>query len=179
VPLQEDERVVRTLEDSLARRHEGAVVAAEAHAVHTHRAVDPRTVQRKLEAAASALERGDAPAAAEALDGAESSVVAETSVRDLPLERVRDNLVLARQLAGDGAYGGASDALGYARAALADAELADATVRTRPEATRLRDEMQTLQAQIGTQEPAGLRRLQAAIGRAFDAVAAWLRRLAG
>lgn len=174
LPLQDDERVVRTLDDSLARRHEQPLLAAEAHAVRTHRALDPGRILAKLRVADEALSRGDVVASATALEGAEASVVAETNVRDLPLERVHDNLVLARELATDREFSGATDALGFARAALADAELADATLRRRPEVTELQREIAALQAQLGPAEPAGLHALRERLHGWWTNASAWL-----
>jgi hypothetical protein len=179
LPLQDEERVVRTLDDSLARRHEQPLLAAEAHAVRTHRALDPKLLLAKLHVADEALIRGDPVAAATALEGAEASVVAETNVRDLPLERVHDNLVLARELATDREFTGAADALGFARAALADAELADGTLRRRPEVAELQREIAALQAQLGPAEPAGLHALRERLHGWWTNASAWLTARAG
>lgn len=175
LPVQDDERVVHTLDDSLAHRHEQPLLAAEAHAVRTQRTVDPQHVLAELQLANRALERGDDVAAAAALEAADASVVAETNVLDLPLERVRDNLVLARELAADRDYGSAADALGFARAALADAELADASLRKRADAIALRHEIDALQARIGPVEPAGIRALRDRLHDGWTTTSAWLR----
>jgi hypothetical protein len=174
LPLQDEEHVVRTLDDSLARRHELPLLAADAHAVRTRRALDPGVVLARLRAADAALTHGDVVGAAAAIDGAESSVVAETDVRDLPLERVHDNLVLARELATDGDRASAAEALGFARAALADAELADGALRSRPEAVQLGAEIAALQTRIGPVRPAGLQALHDKVRSWIADASAWV-----
>jgi hypothetical protein len=165
LPLQDDERIVRTLDATLAARDAAPVAPAEAHAVRTRRKVDARRVLAHLERADAALGRADYGAAADELVAAEAAIVAETDVRDLPLERVHDDLALARRLAADRNYGSAADAVGFARAALADAELATPGLRDRPDVVALRAEIAGLESRVGPREPAGLQRLEATMHR--------------
>lgn len=174
LPLEDDEHVVRSLDESLRHRHQSPVPAAEAHAVHVHRAVDVGLVLAKLRAAQPLVERGDYGLAIATLDAAEAAVVAETDIRDLPLERAHDDLVVARRLAEERDFGSAADALGHARAALADAELADASLKARPEAVQLGEEIGELQSQVGARVPAGLERLHDAVGRWLAVLGRWL-----
>jgi hypothetical protein len=175
IPVQDEQRVVRTPGAGPDGAGAGRVIAADAHSIQTRRAVDAGRVLAHLRVAERSLAASDAAAATRELDAAAGSIASQTEVRDLPLARVHDDLDLARELSARGDDDAANDALDFARAALADAELADVALARNVEAIAMRREIRRLGAQLDARRPGALHALGAALERDAVALGAWLR----
>lgn len=173
LPIENSEFVVRTIDEALLKRHRPEIVAADARMVHVRINLDTANVLREVRAARDALVAGNFGVAMRALDSAQASAVSETEVVGLPVERVRDNLILARELARDKDFGSASFALGYAREALAEAEKADPTLNKSAEVSMLSREIAQMQAQIKAREPSVLQRMERSLDGWVKKVEKW------
>lgn len=120
VPIFEElERsaILGPVEDAKAMA--GAAVA-DVDLVHTRAELDIDLARRHLDAARTALEQKDGDAADAALEAIQRSVRLTTVAVDLPLERARSNLMLARNRVDEGRLEDARAALRVALDALAE-----------------------------------------------------------
>lgn len=176
LPIENEEFVVRTLDEALVKQRAPEIVAADARAVHLRIDLDTQNVLREIKRAKTAIAEGNFGVAMAALDSAHSSSVVESDSVDLPLERVRDNLILARELSQDKNYGSAGFALGYAQTALTDAEKSDPALAKLPETAALKRELEQMQKQIKDRDTNALKRFETALDQWAKKVAGWVKR---
>lgn len=115
IPVVNDALAVRTMDGDFVKSRKPDVVVSDARIVHYKVLLNTQQIRDQLEKADAALKKKDYEQAEDALELASQAVYSDAQIQDMPLETIRDNLILAQDLADDKNYTGATYALGHAR----------------------------------------------------------------
>jgi hypothetical protein len=119
--------------------------------------LDTKITDEQLTKAQTAMSKKQYDVAVDALQNISKGIITEIVVEDRPLEAVRDNLILSRELLQDKDYRGASFALKHANTELAKFEKANPDDTDTAKIKKMQSQIYTLQASIDKQEPSALK----------------------
>jgi len=173
LPLENDRFTFRDIDAVMARRHVPALDEVDVQSVRMRMYLDTASVQRELQRTKAAIEEGNYGFARDALRLAQLSALSETVAIDQPLQRVRDNLVLARELSAQKNYASARRTLQYAqrelKAIAAGPSKADTTI------AKLQSEINALDEGLEAKNPSAFSHAAADIERWVSQVEGWLK----
>lgn len=164
LPVLNDAFAVRTIDSEYMKSKKPNVEIADAQLVHTRVMLDTKAVLASLEKADAALKAKNYGEAQSALNSAADSAFTEQDVHEMPLETVRDNLVLARELAKDKNYGSAGFALSHAEETLKEYQSA-AGKEHAAKVEQLHKEVVAMKAEIAKGKPSLLKETEAKISK--------------
>jgi hypothetical protein len=175
LPLENDKLTVRDLDEVLMRQRAAAIDEVDVQSVRLRMYLDTASVQRELRRAKAAIEEGNYGIARDALRLAQLSTFTETVAVDQPLQRVRDNLVLARELTAQQNYASARRTLQYAQRDLKAFEGTDPMAKADPSLAKLQAEIDVLAKGLESKDSSAFSRASADIGRWVGQVEGWLK----
>jgi len=173
LPLENDRFTFRDIDAVMARRHTPAVDEVAVQSVRMRMYLDTASVRRDLQRAKRAIEEGNYGYARDALRLAQLSTFSETVAVDQPLQRIRDNLLLARELSAQKNYASARGTLQYAQRELKAIET-DQT-KAGPDVVKLQNEINTLEKGLEAKDPSAFSRAATDIERWLAQVEGWLK----
>jgi hypothetical protein len=164
IPIVDESFMVHGLDASGGNREK--IRETDARMVHTHVSLDIRKAVSGLTDAKAALEKQDAKAAEQALNGIMSAAVANEVIVSDPLHVVHDNLVLAENLLREKRYDAARFALKYASKGLEDYGSRAHDPAQKQDAKRMQKDIDVLSEQLRKEDPTTLQ-------KAADTVKGW------
>ena len=162
--------VKNALSDAHETASEGASTVVDVELIQTRAELDIEAAHTHLDAALVAVENRQFEEADKLLAAIQTSVRLTRVEIDLPLERARSNLMLARDRGDDGRHEDAQFALRVAMDALADYETTAQDSR-KAEVASLREEMAGVEANL----PSDARQVREKIDAWWDILSEWSR----
>ena len=164
IPIVDESFMVRGF-NTRGGKHE-RIRETDAKMVHAHVSLDIRKAVSGLTDAKAALEKKDAKAAEQALDGILSAAVADEVVASDPLHVAHDNLILAENLLREKRYNAARFALKYASKGFDDYGSHVHDPAQKQHAERMQKDIDALSEQLRKEDPTTLQ-------KAGDTVKGW------
>jgi|GEM_PF-3191072 len=157
IPVMEDRFSVRSIGgDHLASKNPDIDVK-DAQIVHYQMVLDTKVTDEQLAKAQTAISAKQYDVAMTALQNINKATIAETVVENRPLEAVRDNLILSKELLNDKDYRGASFALRHANMELALYEKTNPNNKDSAQIKDMQKKIYSLQASIDKKDPSALK----------------------
>jgi hypothetical protein len=163
IPIVNGRFSINAIDGKLLSSKDPDVDVTDAQIVHYKMMLDTKAADDQLAKAQIAMDQKRYDLAMNALQNISKGAISETEVEDRPLEAVRDNLILSRELLQDNDYRGASFALKHANAELSQYEKASPDDADIAKTEEMHFQIYTLRASIDDEEPSALKTAEAEI----------------
>lgn len=172
LPLVDETFVSRTLSDLKLSQKAPDVQLIDSHAISEFVAIDTKLLREKVQAAQQSIRENDLDRAALLLDEATESVYRETESDPLPLDSVRDNLILTKELLHDKNYKSARISLDYADQILKSVQNGEVKNEEEDQKTlaSLRSDMNELKTKLAKSDPSTFQWLEQHVKASLEKV---------